>query len=738
MQPLRAALHALWAAGNFCHVSTVEAALCEEDRWRDVIRFLFFKGLHREGLVFLREMLKGGGVRREWEGEEGAEAVGRRKGEGEGEEVGGDSGGDNDGGDGTRGRRRDADVVESCFKEYVELLGQQPRQQPLVLEALTWRFEDDPTAALALLTSLRHPPPNALFILARYEALFEVPNRLLGTPHVAVTPPCLPLSPPLSPPVFPSTPRDLVLWLIRQVAPQLSASFLEDLLEQTAQAMGESGVGFSSLPSTLMFLPFTPMRSSLFPRSPTPPDLVLSLIRQVAPHPTASFLEHPLEQTAQAMGEGRGGSGLLSAFLPLCCCLVFLYPSPTRPGAFTNSSSRPSPQCLLPRASLIADRSSPPCSLPAPSGSYHFLSRPDLVLSLIRQVAPHLSASFLEHLLEQTAQAMGEGGGGEGVGEGELEGEEEQEGFGEGWRGSSDGGGGGSRRASGESGRRSSSSAVGSGGEGSGGVGSGQEVQDVGAAASQLQLDLVRLSLHRVKVELRQSAAATSAAGERSTVIGPERAKLAAVLQRIRLRLIPESLLPYLEAVLRAGSEQRRNSAVVKNLRRSENLQLREELANGRKRHVSITGDRLCAICRKRIGGSVFAVYPGGTLVHFVCFQHHQMQLPAAAGPCLERPFSHLHGIYSRRAKMATKVQRIMTQPINLIFRFLQSKSRIQIWLYQQKDTRIEGRIIGFDEYMNLVLEDAEEISMKKQTRKPLGRILLRGDNITLMMNTGK
>ncbi|KAL3689331.1 hypothetical protein R1sor_015640 [Riccia sorocarpa] len=83
-----------------------------------------------------------------------------------------------------------------------------------------------------------------------------------------------------------------------------------------------------------------------------------------------------------------------------------------------------------------------------------------------------------------------------------------------------------------------------------------------------------------------------------------------------------------------------------------------------------------------------------------------------------------------------TKVQRIMTQPINLIFRFLQSKSRIQIWLFEQKDLRIEGRIIGFDEYMNLVLEDAEEISLKKKTRKALGRILLKGDNITLMMNT--
>merc|ERR1712078_408816 len=81
------------------------------------------------------------------------------------------------------------------------------------------------------------------------------------------------------------------------------------------------------------------------------------------------------------------------------------------------------------------------------------------------------------------------------------------------------------------------------------------------------------------------------------------------------------------------------------------------------------------------------------------------------------------------------KVQKIMTQPINLIFRFLQNKSRIQIWLYEQTDQRIEGRIIGFDEYMNLVLDDAEELSIKKKTRKPLGRILLKGDNITLMMN---
>merc|ERR1711951_21860 len=79
------------------------------------------------------------------------------------------------------------------------------------------------------------------------------------------------------------------------------------------------------------------------------------------------------------------------------------------------------------------------------------------------------------------------------------------------------------------------------------------------------------------------------------------------------------------------------------------------------------------------------------------------------------------------------KVQKVMTQPINLIFRFLQNKSRIQVWLYENVNLRIEGVITGFDEYMNLVLDDAEEVHMKSQKRKQLGRIMLKGDNITLL-----
>ncbi|KAK1329414.1 hypothetical protein QTO34_011600 [Cnephaeus nilssonii] len=45
-------------------------------------------------------------------------------------------------------------------------------------------------------------------------------------------------------------------------------------------------------------------------------------------------------------------------------------------------------------------------------------------------------------------------------------------------------------------------------------------------------------------------------------------------------------------------------------------------------------------------------------------------------------------------------------------------RSRIQVWLYEQVNMRIEGCIIGFDEYMNLVLDDAEEIHSKTKSRK--------------------
>ena len=60
---------------------------------------------------------------------------------------------------------------------------------------------------------------------------------------------------------------------------------------------------------------------------------------------------------------------------------------------------------------------------------------------------------------------------------------------------------------------------------------------------------------------------------------------------------------------------------------------------------------------------------------------------------------------------MATRVQKIMTQPINLIFRFLQQKARVCVWLFENTDLRIEGQIIGFDEFMT----DRERTSLATQ-----------------------
>ncbi|KIJ45696.1 hypothetical protein M422DRAFT_29786 [Sphaerobolus stellatus SS14] len=83
---------------------------------------------------------------------------------------------------------------------------------------------------------------------------------------------------------------------------------------------------------------------------------------------------------------------------------------------------------------------------------------------------------------------------------------------------------------------------------------------------------------------------------------------------------------------------------------------------------------------------------------------------------------------------MSGRQQRVMVQPINVIFKNLQQRTKISIWLYDNVDMRIEGRIIGFDEFMNLVIDDAEEVYVKEaKPRVPLGRILLKGDNITLI-----
>jgi small nuclear ribonucleoprotein E len=62
-----------------------------------------------------------------------------------------------------------------------------------------------------------------------------------------------------------------------------------------------------------------------------------------------------------------------------------------------------------------------------------------------------------------------------------------------------------------------------------------------------------------------------------------------------------------------------------------------------------------------------------------------------------------------------------------------QSKTRVMFWLYEDTRMRLEGQIIGFDEYMNVVLDDAEEVDVKTKKKTFVGRIMLKGDCITLI-----
>uniref|UniRef100_A0A2P2JQK0 CNH domain-containing protein n=1 Tax=Rhizophora mucronata TaxID=61149 RepID=A0A2P2JQK0_RHIMU len=109
------------------------------------------------------------------------------------------------------------------------------------------------------------------------------------------------------------------------------------------------------------------------------------------------------------------------------------------------------------------------------------------------------------------------------------------------------------------------------------------------------------------------------------------------------LKLLPretkiQNLLPFLGPLLRKSSEAYRNLSVIKSLRESENLQVKDELYNQRRTAVKITSDVTCSLCHKKIGTSVFAVFPNGkTLVHFVCFRDSQSMKAVAKGSPLRK-----------------------------------------------------------------------------------------------------
>lgn len=79
-------------------------------------------------------------------------------------------------------------------------------------------------------------------------------------------------------------------------------------------------------------------------------------------------------------------------------------------------------------------------------------------------------------------------------------------------------------------------------------------------------------------------------------------------------------------------------------------------------------------------------------------------------------------------------VQKVLLQPIAILFKHLQERTPVSVWLYDRSDMRLEGMIVGFDEYMNVVLDSAVEVySAAGGEPRTLGRIMLKGDNIALV-----
>ncbi|KAI8061931.1 vacuolar sorting protein 39 domain 2-domain-containing protein [Thamnidium elegans] len=78
-------------------------------------------------------------------------------------------------------------------------------------------------------------------------------------------------------------------------------------------------------------------------------------------------------------------------------------------------------------------------------------------------------------------------------------------------------------------------------------------------------------------------------------------------------------LFPFFEKYIRETNKNRNMDLIVKNLLKAEEIQVEEQLMFYRSRAVKITDDRMCPQCNKRIGNSVFAVFPNGVVVHYSC-----------------------------------------------------------------------------------------------------------------------
>ena len=83
------------------------------------------------------------------------------------------------------------------------------------------------------------------------------------------------------------------------------------------------------------------------------------------------------------------------------------------------------------------------------------------------------------------------------------------------------------------------------------------------------------------------------------------------------------------------------------------------------------------------------------------------------------------------------KQKKTMVRPITVLEGLRQHKKRVVVWMQHDNNCRIEGTLAGYDELMNVIVEDATEINKKQGSSFPLGKTLIRADNIGLIHTIG-
>uniref|UniRef100_A0A4W5K5X9 Vacuolar sorting protein 39/Transforming growth factor beta receptor-associated zinc finger domain-containing protein n=1 Tax=Hucho hucho TaxID=62062 RepID=A0A4W5K5X9_9TELE len=75
----------------------------------------------------------------------------------------------------------------------------------------------------------------------------------------------------------------------------------------------------------------------------------------------------------------------------------------------------------------------------------------------------------------------------------------------------------------------------------------------------------------------------------------------------------------FLESVLEEKAQRKRFDQVLKSLLQAEFLRVQEERIFHQQVKCTISDEKTCRVCKKKMGNSAFARYPNGVVVHYFC-----------------------------------------------------------------------------------------------------------------------